>query len=186
MDPANPTPAQAGSLQSIIKGITGSANPKDALSSVKSLSDKKGGITGLASTGLSLAAAADLQGSISSLGSGSGVDVKVPTVATDTFDFSGVMAQSKSLFGNDLIPPINLGAAMAKPITAESAKKYDTLKAELKKQEDLQWDLRKVYFDKKAGLKDGKSTQSEVDAAEAEYKACLQKIQSIRQEMSQV
>jgi len=180
-------------ITAAIKGVMGSTNGLvNGLGSqltgiTNSLKDKN--LLSLASTGLPPAAAAELKGAISSLGSPGSIEVKAPTTALNTFDFSSVLNKSKDLLGNPKIPNLNLGNLKipSQPLSADQVKEYDTVKAELDKLvDDKQWELRKTYFDVKAAQKEGKATQSEVDSAEQAYKECLQKIETLRQKLATI
>jgi hypothetical protein len=132
----------------------------------------------LASSELSAADNAKLAGAINSISGAT--EVKLPTVAEDTFDFAPMLAQASSLLGDVKIPSINFGAippSAFKTPTAAQAKQYDTLKAELKTQEDLQWDLRKKYFDAKT--KKGAEAPETV-AAQTAWQGCVKKIDEIK------
>ena len=151
---------------------------KNALSIASKLN-----LTSMATGGLPASAAADLQGSLASLGSGGSVSVKAPTVITDSFSFQSILGQSKALLGDPKIPPLNFGALNI-PKNAndpEMIKQYDTLKGDLTTQEDLQWDLRRKYAD--AVEKYG-SNSSQAQSAEAPYKECLQKIEQLRTQIA--
>jgi len=65
-------------------------------------------ITSLATAGLPASAANLLNGAIKSFSTGS-VSVKLPTVASNTVDFSSLAKQSKNLLGDDRIPPMDVG-----------------------------------------------------------------------------
>jgi hypothetical protein len=137
----------------------------------------------MATGGLPASAAADLQGSLASLGSGGSVSVKAPTVITDSFSFQSILGQSKALLGDPKIPPLNFGALNIPKNATDPGmiKQYDTLKGDLTTQEDLQWDLRRKYAD--AVEKYG-SNSSEAQSAEAPYKECLQKIEQLRTQIA--
>jgi hypothetical protein len=127
---------------------------------------------------LSTAENAKLAGAINSV-SGS-TEVKLPTVASDTFDFGPQLSQASSLLGDSKIPGVSFGAIPAsafKMPTAAQSKEYDRLKSELKVQEDLQWDLRKKYFDAKT--KKG-ADAPETIAAQTAWQDCVKKIDEIK------
>jgi hypothetical protein len=151
---------------------------KNALSIASKLN-----LTSMATGGLPASAAADLQGSLASLGSGGSVSVKAPTVITDSFSFQSILGQSKALLGDPKIPPLNFGALNIPKNATDpgTIKQYDTLKGDLTTQEDLQWDLRRKYAD--AVEKYG-SNSSEAQSAEAPYKECLQKIEQLRTQIA--
>jgi hypothetical protein len=109
-----------GQASAITSGIAGfaSANPlasSSALNSItgaagaltKGLADLKSGkltLASLASAGLPAGAAAQLNAAISSMSSGGAVQIKLPTVATNTNDRSELTAQVTSLLGDAKIP----------------------------------------------------------------------------------
>ena len=178
--PGKPNIPGVSSLTSAIGDIKQNSN-----SGISGLKDQlKGGndsIKTLASSDLSKADNAKLAGAINSV-SGS-TEVKLPTVAEDTFDFAPMLAQASSLLGDSKIPSINFGAISPgafKTPTAAQAKEYDKLKADLKVQEDLQWDLRKKYFDSKT--KKG-AEASETVAAQSAWQDCVKKIDEIKGQM---
>jgi hypothetical protein len=118
------------------------------------------------------------------MGAGGAVQVKLPTVAKDSFDFGPMMAQAKALLGNPKIPALPFGTISAgsfKMPTSAQVVEYDKLKAELLVQEDLQWDLRKTYLDTKMnkGPDDAATT-----SAYASWQDNVKKIESIRQDMA--
>lgn len=121
----------------------------------------------------------------SSLPTGGPVDIKNATAILNSFDFNELQAQSNSLLEDPGIPPLNFGPIPKVPdsVSAENTKKYDELKKELTTLDDKKWDLRKTYSDAKT--KYGNNA-SETVAAENEYKQCLQRIESIRQEIAKV
>lgn len=123
--------------------------------------------------------------SAASIGTGGPVDIKTASTTTNSFNYGALAAQSNSLLGDKGIPPLSFGANTTIPTnqSEESVNKYNTLKAELNKLEDDKWDLRKVYYDAKKKYGD---TASETVTAETNYKNCLQRIETIRKEMSQV
>jgi len=172
----------AGSISKGSKGV------KEASNGAKPALASKGGLEALASTGLDPEAAAEFQGAISSVGSPGSVEVKGPTVASNTFDFGGILAQSKSLLGDDKIPPLNLGGVKipTKPLSADQVKEYDKVKAEIAKEEDNMWVTRKAAADAKYALSQGKGTQEQVDTTSEAYKASMQKVQTLREELGKI
>jgi hypothetical protein len=177
--------AGLGALQTAFKGIAGSTGSEGVASAVQNLKDKLKGdsLTSLAGTGLSPGDAEKLASAINSVGSGGQVDVKLPTVAKDTFDFSAIKAQSKSLLGDDRVPPIPFGteSTVFKIPSADQVKKYDMLKAELDKNEDDYYATRKALYDAKAKYGD---ESSQAKAAEASYKTTVQKQEDLRNQIA--
>lgn len=150
---------------------------------------KEKGLAGFAKSGLPPSAAAALQGAISSLGSPGGLQVKAPTIALDTFDFSSILNKSKDLLGDVKIPNLNLGNLKipSQPLSAEQIKEYDKVKAEVDVLlDETRWETRRKFFDLKAAQKEGKATQEQVAAAEAAYKECLQKIETLQKKLADI
>jgi hypothetical protein len=187
--PGVPNVPGSGALSSAISKISGSLSGSmggvtDALSGLKSKLGSTSGLQALAGTGLGAGALSLLSSSINSMGAGGAVQVKLPTVAKDSFDFGPMMAQAKSLLGNPKIPALPFGTISAgsfKMPTSAQVVEYDKLKAELLVQEDLQWDLRKTYLDTKMnkGPDDAATT-----SAYASWQDNVKKIESIRQDMA--
>lgn len=166
-----------GAMSSTMGGIT------DAVNGLKAKASDAGGLQALAGLGLGPGAMAKLNSAVTSMGAGGPVDVKLPTVASDSFDFSKMQEQAKALLGNPKIPAIPFGstnAGLFKVPTAAEAQEYDRIKAELTVQEDLQWDLRKAYYDEKQ--KSGPDSQATV-AANAAWKECCQKIMTLKRSL---
>jgi len=187
--PGIPNIPGSGDLSSAIGKITGSLGGSmggvtDALSGLKSKLGATAGLQALASTGLGAKSMALLSSSINSIGAGGPVEVKLPTVAKDSFDFGPMMAQAKSLLGNPKIPALPFGTIPMGSFTAPTSAQvvaYDKLKAELLVQEDLQWDLRKTYLDLK--LKKGPD-DAETTTSYASWQDNVKKIETIRQDMT--
>jgi hypothetical protein len=172
--------------KSITGAITGgSAAVQGIVNGLKQQIDTKGGLSAFASTGLNPSALAELTGAISSLGNSGSVLVKAPTVAVDTFNFSSLISQSTSLLGNPKIPPLNFGSLNipTKPLTDAQVSRFESIKTQLEEQEDLQWELRRTYLDDKAKYGE---LASQTVASLASYKEILQKIESLRKELSTV
>jgi hypothetical protein len=108
----------------LANSITGAANKiagdvSGALGSLKNTS-----LTSLASSGLSVDAAAQLSASISSLGSGGAAPVKLPTVAENTTDRSSIAGQLSKVLGNSKIPLPNFtGMLRVKSASLQKAEK---------------------------------------------------------------
>jgi len=189
--PGLPNVPGSGELAGAIGKVTGSLGGSmggvtDALAGLKSKLGGASGLQALAGTGLGAKSMALLSSSINSIGTGGPVEVKLPTVAKDSFDFGPMMAQAKSLLGNPKIPALPFGTIPAgsfKTPTSAQVVEYDKLKAELAVQEDLQWDLRKTYLDLKGkkGPDDSSTT-----TAYASWQDNVKKIETIRQDMSKV
>jgi hypothetical protein len=197
--PGIPNIPGVGSITGALNGIAGLGatigaamgslgnDPKAAIAGLKDkLSGGASSLQSLASTGLGAGDLAKLSGSINALGAGGPVEVKLPTIATDTMDFGPMMAQAKALLGGEgsKIPGLSFGSMPAgafKIPTAAQGKEYDRLKEELTKQEDLQWDLRKQYYDLRE--KSGPDSDATI-AANSVWKQCCQKIETIKQDMT--
>lgn len=197
--PGIPNIPGVGSITGALNGLAGvgatlgaamgslSSDPKSAIAGLKDkLSGGASSLQSLASTGLGAGDLAKLSGSINAIGAGGPVEVKLPTIAADTMDFGPMMAQAKALLGGEgsKIPGLSFGSmpiGAFKMPTAAQAKEYDRLKEELTKQEDLQWDLRKQYYDLRE--KSGPDSDATI-AANSVWKQCCQKIESIRQDMT--
>jgi len=118
----------------------------------------------------------------STLGTGGPVNIKLASTISNSFGVAALAAQSTKLLGDKGIPPLAFDATSTTPKeqSAEGGKKYDTLKAELTKLDDDKWVLRKKYYDAKKIYGD---SSPEAQAAEADYKKCLQRIEEVRKEM---
>jgi hypothetical protein len=162
------------------------SDPKTATSGFASLVNSKGGLNNVAGADLDPAFKAELEGAVNSMGAGGPVDIKTVTTTINSFDYNALQSQSNALLGDTGIAPIPFGAipkVPTAPLTEDKAKQYDALKKELTVQEDLKWDLRKTYYDIKKKYGDN---ATETTSAENNYKQCLQKIETIRQEMAKV
>ena len=85
-----------------------------------------------ASTGLGAGDIAKLNSAMSSIGSGGPVDIKLPTIATGTFDVTALKARAKALLGNPLIPSsIKFGSASDAVDAVDSGSTTDAAKAAL-------------------------------------------------------
>jgi hypothetical protein len=115
-----------GSVSGALGSLTGAA--------AKGLGALKAGsasLSALASTGLSPAAAAQLNSAIAALSSGGPVPIKLPTVATGTFDRGELTAHLASVFGSTKIPAFAAAgnpATFGKSLSSEQIKKYDETK----------------------------------------------------------
>jgi hypothetical protein len=176
-------------LTAAVNGVTGALSSSvggisDALGGLKAKLGSGTGLQALASTGLSPGEAAKLNSEINSMGAGGPVDVKLPKVATDSFDFSKMKEQAASLLGNPKIPTLSFGsmpAGVFKVPTAAQAKEYDRIKAELTVQEDLQDTLRVAYYNEKQ--KSGPDSDATA-AANTAWKECCQKITTLKQDLN--
>lgn len=153
------------------------------ISSITSNITKTGGLTALASSGLPDGASAELQGAISSLGSGG--SVKAPTVGVGTFDVSGLLGQAKSLLGDSKIPVPNLGEIKipTTPLSSDQVAEYNKLKAEADKLSDESFDVRKKFWD--ARHKFGVDSPEAISAEQA-YKDVMKKLEAVNQKLASV
>jgi hypothetical protein len=172
-------------VKSIAGAVTGSISKvTNAIGDLKDKIANKGGLNALAAN-LPENALAELNGALGSLGSGGPVDIKLPTVAVDTFDFGPLQAQSAALLGNPKIPALKLGSLNIpkSPLSAEQVAKFDTTKTKLDEQENLQFDLRRAYLDAKQKFGD---EAPETTAALDAYKTCLQTIENLRKQLGKI
>lgn len=177
-----------GSLTSALNGVTGSLSGSlggvgDALNGLKNKMAGGGGLQALASTGLSPSALAKLNSSIASMGAGGPVDVKLPTVASDSFDFSKMKDQAKALLGNPKIPSIPFGSTNAGVVAqpdSSKLQKIDELQAKASLLEDTALDLKESYYAEKQ-TSGPDSSASEI--AYAAWQQVSQQLTSVRQEI---
>ena len=184
LDSATSPSSTVGSIKSRVQNAI--SNPQASTSEFASLVNSKGGINNVAGLGLDPELNAELQGAINSLGAGGPLDIKTATTTLNSFDFNAIQSQSNSLLGDIGVPPLSFGAIPkipTTPLTEDKVKEYNALKLELTKQDDLKWDLRKTYYDIKQKYGDN---ATETITAENNYKQCLQKIETIRQEIAKV
>jgi hypothetical protein len=188
--PGIPNIPGSGELAGAIGKITGSltgplGGVTDALAGLKDkLGAGAGGLQALASAGLGAKSMALLSSSINSIGAGGPVDIKLPTIAKDSFDFGPMMAQAKALLGNPKIPALPFGTIPAGAIVLPTSAQIlasDALKAALSTQQDLQRGLNQAYLDLKQtnGPDDPAST-----AAYAVWQDNVKKIETIQQDIA--
>lgn len=120
----------------------GTAQVSSAIASIKGAFSSAGGINAAASTGLAKADADKLNSSINSLGAGGAVDIKLPTVATDSFTPS---VDTKALMGNAKIPSIDSGASEAPAPAAEVAAKALATNEEIASKKQEWKDLKEKF-----------------------------------------
>lgn len=171
--------------------VTGSNVGNSISNTVSSISSKvpgvptlpstiaKAGLSAAALSGLSLSESASLNSALQSISSGGPQSLQMPTIAQNTINKVGLASQTTALLGDNRIPtpPTVNGQFKAPP--ADLVKKYDEAKAELQKQEDLLWDLKKKLYDdkKKWGVE-----SAEALAAEEQVKVCRQRIEELKAE----
>jgi hypothetical protein len=151
--PGLPNIPGTGSLTSAMNDVTGALGKSmggitDAIGGLKDKVTGAGGLQALASTGLGPGALAKLNSSIAGMGAGGPVDVKLPTVAADSFDFSKMKDQAKALLGNPKIPSIPFGSTnagvVAQPDSAK-LKQVEKLTTDYNAEAEKQDDLRDAY-----------------------------------------
>jgi hypothetical protein len=169
------TLAQVGSAASgAFNSITG------AVSGLKSKVASAGGLASFAGLGLSSNDLAKLQGSISSVSAGGPSEIKLPTTAESTNDVGGLVAQSKSLLGNKIIPSLSFGGVKPKILSPAESTEYAKLTEEKEKLTDKGFDLQKEYRNAKA--KYG-SSSAEAEQVWKEYAANQTLIDEIAQKL---
>ena len=157
-----------GSNAASVAGITGSLpNLRAGLTSAEGLLNKlKPGslsLTGLAATGLSPAAAAQLNSAIASLNSGGPIAIKMPTVAVNTTDRGSLTDAVGSLLPDGVPAPnfsgiptvIKSTAEAQKQNTSENAKKVEELNIQYTEQRNVVEKAEAAYFKAKADLLPG-------------------------------
>ena len=137
------------------------------------------GLSATALSGLNLSQSASLNSALQSISSGGPQSLQMPTIAQNTIDRTGLTSQTTALLGDSRIPSPPTSNGTFKPPPAELVKAYDTAKAELQKQEDLLWDLKKKAYDdkKKWGV-----DSPEALAAEEQVNQCRQRIAELKAE----
>ena len=133
---------------------------------------KAGGasLSALATTGLPAGAAAELNTAIAALNSGGAVQVKMPTVAKNTFDTSELKAQLSSVFGSSKIPAPASGDGLADAAKAAMTKlkDYQKLAEDMAASKAAQ---RKITDEAIAKYNDAKNNLPEGDPEIARLKA---------------
>jgi hypothetical protein len=164
--------------------VNGSQGVISALGAVPDQIAAKGGLTGLTSSGLGPKDSASLMAAIQAAGGGGAVDVKTPTVGLDTFDTAGLEAQSKSLLGDDKIPPLNFDQIKVAERSPSQISEYNAAKTELTALQDESFDLRKSLADAKYNFKNGNGSQDAITTAETAYKTNLQKQEELKKKLA--
>jgi hypothetical protein len=139
----------------------------------------KAGLSAAALSGLSLSQSASLNSALQSISSGGPQSLQMPTIAENTINKVGLASQTTALLGDNRIPTPPTVNGQFKSPPADLVKRYDEAKAELQKQEDLLWDLKKKLYDdkKKWGV-----DSAEALAAEEQVKVCRQRIEELKAE----
>jgi len=164
----------------LVNSIT---NLKSGLTSAEGLLDKlKPGslnLTSLASTGLSPAAASQLNSAIASLNSGGPVAIKMPTVAVNTTDRGALTEAVGSLLPPGVPKPnfsgiptvIKSTAEAQQQNTSENAKKVEELNKQLEEQQKITENAEAAYFRAKNEFLPGNpAIQSAKDTWDSELK----------------
>ena len=203
-----------GQATSITNGISNlaSVNPlasSGALNAVtgaagaltKGLDDLKSGklsLASLASAGLPVGAASELNAAISSMSSGGAVQIKLPTVAINTTDRGELTQSITSLLGSAKIPMPNFEgnpATLGKTQSESSIEKYNKTTEEINTLSDKRFDLQKELNDARGNLIKAKTELPAGDpgiaSADAAFNSAKQnianldkQIQDLRQELS--
>lgn len=203
-----------GQATSITNGISNlaSVNPlasSGALNAVtgaagaltKGLDDLKSGklsLASLASAGLPVGAAAELNAAISSMSSGGAVQIKLPTVAVNTTDRGELTQSITSLLGNAKIPIPNFEgnpATLGKTQSESSIAEYNKTTEEINTLSDKRFDLQKELNDARYASNKAKTELPAGDpgiaSADAAFNSAKQnianldkQIQDLRQQIS--
>lgn len=180
-------PGVAG-LTAAVKGLTSLTSGAGSLGSAVTglqakLKSGTAGLESLAASGLSSADASKLAGAVNAMGSGGPVDVKLPTVAKDSFDFGAIASQSKKLLGDAKIPSLNFGSTPPPPTDEALAKKLDSLTEQLDTV-GASLDAARAAYSKAVGEFGIDSTQAK--AAETIFKEAAQKQEAVLDQLSSV
>ena len=184
-----------GAITGALGSVTGALAGVGALAS-KGLSALKlpgSPLSALSGLGLSASASAALNSAMAGLTSGGSVPMKLPSVATGTFDRGEMASMAASLLGSSKIPSFAAGgnpATFGSSMSAESIKKYDDNKAAIAKAEDDYFALKNsnpawiAYDNAKNELPQGDPQLSSLKAAmvaeQVAVAALLKKITDLR------
>jgi len=115
LNAVSPAAGPLGGLTSATNTLTNltSSSINGIVGALGAAASKLGGLTSLASAGLSAGGIAQLQSSIASLASGGPAAINLPTVGFNTNDRTSITAQTTSLLGDPGIPPPNLTGAVS-------------------------------------------------------------------------
>ena len=134
----------------------------------KNISAGNQSLLSLASTGLSVGAAASLSASINSLNAGGGNPIKMPTVAVNTTDRSELTSQIRNLLGDTKVPAPNfsgLVAASNRGLSQAEIATYDANKKEIETLDESRFDLAKAERDARYALTKAKQDLPQGDPA---------------------
>ena len=191
-----------GKASDITSGISSiaSANPLassgvlNAASNVagaltKGLDDLKSGklsLASLASAGLPVGAAAQLNAAISSMSSGGAVQIKLPTVAINTNDRSELTSQVTSLLGDAKIPPPNFAGA-SEDVYKAGLSKIDAKKEKYKeidaKLEALNEEAKTVRAQYNASAETYENANNNLPAGDPSVRAIYETTQQYRTQL---
>ena len=178
-----------------LNAVTGAAG---ALT--KGLDDLKSGklsLASLASAGLPVGAAAQLNAAISSMSSGGAVQIKLPTVAINTTDRGELTQAITSLLGSAKIPMPNFEgnpATLGKTQSESSIANYNKTTEEINTLNDKRFDLQKELNDARGTLNKAKtelpagdpgiaSAEAAVNSAKQNITNLDKQIQDLRQQI---
>jgi hypothetical protein len=155
-----------GGATALLGSATGAAS-----NLMGSLTSGANTLSSLSTTGLSAAGAASLTASISALGGG-GLTVKMPTVATNTYNTAALVSQGKALLGDSKIPAPNFSGVSASAKVSLGAEidkvaAYQKLETDLTNAKKAQ---RKLTDDAIAVYKEAKNNLPQGDPAIARLK----------------
>jgi len=134
----------------------------------KNISAGNQSLLSLASTGLSVGAAASLSASINSLNAGGANPIKMPTVAVNTTDRSELTSQIRNLLGDTKVPAPNfsgLVAASNRGLSQAEIATYDANKKEIETLDESRFDLAKAERDARYALTKAKQDLPQGDPA---------------------
>lgn len=204
-------PGGLSSMANVVDNAKGALNAIPGIGAIGSVTGALGGVGALASKGLSAlklpgsplsalsglglsaSASAALNSAMAGLTSGGSVPMKLPSVATGTFDRGEMASMAASLLGSSKIPSFAAGgnpATFGSSMSAESIKKYDDNKAAIAKAEDDYFALKNsnpawiAYDNAKNELPQGDPQLSSLKAAmvaeQVAVAALLKKITDLR------
>jgi len=134
----------------------------------KNISAGNQSLLSLASTGLSVGAAASLSASINSLNAGGANPIKMPTVAVNTTDRSELTSQIRNLLGDTKVPAPNFSGSVAasnRGLSQAEIATYDANKKEIETLDESRFDLAKAERDARYALTKAKQDLPQGDPA---------------------
>ena len=145
-------PGGFGTISNVVDNAKGAINSIPGAAAVSGLIGKAAGalsgvsLSSLTAAGLPAGAAAQMNSAIAAISSGGSVPIKMPTVATGTFD-RGEMSSLMASLGSPKIPMFSAAgnpATFGTSMSAESIKKFDENKAAIAKAQDEYWEQQEV------------------------------------------